>query len=408
MIVLVLNCGSSSLKFQVIDAEPKAMGGQAQRLARGSIERIGAGAWLRFEAVGAPAIEEVGGVPDHDAAVRKALEWMMAAQVLQRIDAVGHRVVHGGESFTRSSVIDDQVAARIAALGDLAPLHNAPSLAGIRACGRLLGPGVPMVAVFDTTFHVTLPEHAYRYAIPYELSLRHRIRRYGFHGTSYRSILSRYCRATGTAPEAATIVALHLGNGCSAVAIKHGRSVDTSMGFTPLEGLVMGTRSGDLDPALIAHLAEREGVSAVEVERWLNERSGLLGVSGQSRDMRELLEREGHDARARLAVDMFCYRARKYVGAYLAALGGAEAVVFTGGIGENSPDVRTRITSGLDWFGLALDAERNASAIGREGKISMETARIQAWVIPTDEEVVIAQDTIGCLAHNRIEGGTPT
>ena len=256
-----------------------------------------------------------------------------------------------------------------------------------------------MVAVFDTSFHVTLPEHAYRYAIPYELSLKHRIRRYGFHGTSYRSVLSRYRRTTDTAPERATIIALHLGNGCSAVAIERGRSVDTSMGFTPLEGLVMGTRSGDLDAALIGYLAGKEDVPVAEVERWLNERSGLLGISGQSRDMRDLLERGPHDARARLAVDMFCYRARKYVGAYLAALGGAEAVVFTGGIGENSPDVRAHITSGLDCFGLALDAGRNASAIGREGKISMETARVQAWVIPADEGLVIAQDAIASLAH---------
>ena len=400
MIVLALNCGSSSLKFQVIDAEPEAIaGGQARRLARGSIERIGADARLRFEAAGKPPVEETRGVADHDAAVRQALEWMMATEVLPRVDAVGHRVVHGGESFTRSVVIDDQVATRIAALGDLAPLHNAPSVAGIRACRRLLGPRVPMVAVFDTTFHVTLPEHAYRYAIPYELSLRHGIRRYGFHGTAYRSVLSRYCRTTDTAPERATIIALHLGNGCSAVAIDRGRSVDTSMGFTPLEGLVMGTRSGDLDAALIGYLAGKEDVPVAEVERWLNERSGLLGISGQSRDMRDLLERGPHDARARLAVDMFCYRARKYVGAYLAALGGAEAVVFTGGIGENSPDVRARITSGLDCFGLALDAERNASAIGREGKISMETARVQAWVIPADEGLVIAQDAIASLAH---------
>jgi acetate kinase len=408
MIVLVLNCGSSSLKFQVIDTTPDAMAaGEACRLARGWIERIGPDARLRFEAANATGVEERGDVPDHDAAVRQALRWMSTGRLLQRVDAIGHRVVHGGDHFTHSMVVDDAIAAGIAAVGDLAPLHNAPSVAGIQACRRQLGPQVPMVAVFDTTFHVTLPEHAYRYAIPYELSRRHRIRRYGFHGTSYRSVLSRYCRATGTAPEAATLVALHLGNGCSAAAIRHGRSVDTSMGFTPLEGLMMGTRAGDLDPALIAYLAERESVSAVEVERWLNERSGLLGVSGWSHDMRELLAREGHDVRARLAIDMFCYRARKYVGAYLAALGGAETVVFTGGIGENSPDVRARIAEGLDWFGLVLDAGRNASAIGQEGKISAETARVQAWVIPTDEELVIAQDVIACLTPGWVEKGGP-
>jgi len=276
MIILVINCGSSSLKFQVIDAEPTEIAhGKADRLVRGSIDRIGARAHLRFDVDGdgTRALRGTEPIPDHEAGVRRALEWAKTVRAVPRVDVVGHRVVHGGERFVRSQVIDDEVVAAIEALDDLAPLHNAASLAGIRACRRLLGPVVPMVAVFDTTFHATLPERAYRYAIPYELALRHGVRRYGFHGTSYRSVLSRYCRLTGTPPERATIVALHLGNGCSAVAIERGRSVDTSMGFTPLEGLVMGTRSGDLDAAVLRYLADKEGVAVAEVERWLNERS---------------------------------------------------------------------------------------------------------------------------------------
>jgi acetate kinase len=376
MIVLVLNCGSSSLKFQVLEV---AASGALRRQRQGVVERIGD-----------PA------VPDHGAAVRTVLEQVHGAGV--RIDAVGHRVVHGGERFTGPTRIDDAAVAAIEELETLAPLHNAASLAGIRAARAALGGGgVPMVAVFDTAFHATLPERAARYALPDSLARRHRIRRYGFHGSSYRSVLARYAELAGTAPERATLVALHLGNGCSAAAIKDGRSVDTSMGFTPLEGLVMGTRSGDLDPAIVAHLSRVERVPAEEVERWLNERSGLLGVSGTSRDMRELLAREAEDAAARLAVELFCYRAKKYVGAYLAALGGADAIVFTGGIGENAPPVRARICEGMEWCGIRLDPARNARATGVEARISAEGTSPAVLVIPADEEAVIARDTVHCL-----------
>jgi acetate kinase len=254
-----------------------------------------------------------------------------------------------------------------------------------------------MVAVFDTAFHATLPEHAFRYAIPDELARRHGIRRYGFHGTSYRSVLASYARMSGTPPERATLVAFHLGNGCSAAAIRRGASVDTSMGFTPLEGLVMGTRAGDLDPAIVGHLTRAEAVPIEEIERWLNERSGLLGLSGRSRDMRDLLAHQRDDARARLAVEVFCYRARKYLGAYLAVLGGADAVVFTAGIGENAPEVRARICAGMDWCGVALDAARNAATVGTEGWIGADGARLRVAVIPTDEESMIARDTVACL-----------
>jgi acetate kinase len=323
VIILVINCGSSPLKFQVIEGEPATLTeGEPRRRARGIVDRLGEDATLRFELAGAPPLLRTDPVPHHEAAVRRTLEWVAGAAGVPRIDAVGHRVVHGGERFRRSVVLDEEVETTIEGLGDLAPLHNEASVAGIKACRRLLGPGVPMVAVFDTAFHATLPEHALRYAIPYELSLRYGVRRYGFHGTSYRSVLARYGRLTGTPASQASLVALHLGNGCSAAAIERGRSVDTSMGFTPLEGLVMGTRSGDLDPAVVAYLARKARVPVAEVDRWLNERSDLRGMAG-TRDMRALLDREPHDARARLAVDMFCYRARKYVGAYLTVLGGA-------------------------------------------------------------------------------------
>jgi acetate kinase len=257
-----------------------------------------------------------------------------------------------------------------------------------------------MVAVFDTAFHAGIPDHASRYAIPHDLALKHGIRRYGFHGLAYRSVLARYAELAGVPAERVNLVAFHLGNGCSAAAIRNGRSIDTSMGLTPLEGLVMGTRSGDVDPALIGHLARVETVPPREVERWLNERAGLLGLSGRSRDMRDLLAHECDDPRARLAVAVFCYRARKYLGAYLAALGGADAVVFSGGIGEHAPEVRARICAEMEWAGLVLDPTRNAAAVGREGRLSPAGAHLPAYVVPADEERVIAQDTLGWLTSS--------
>ncbi len=400
MIVLALNCGSSSVKFQVIDTDPVA--GLDRRLARGLIEKIGGPAIVTLEAEGLPSYHATESVPSHEAAVGRVIEWVKSEASggpAAGFRGVGHRVVHGGARFVQPVVIDDDVVSVIEGLEDLAPLHNGPSLAGIRACRAVLGGAVPMVAVFDTAFHAALPECAYRYAIPYELSLRYGIRRFGFHGTSYRYVISRYHSLTQTPPERAAIIALHLGNGCSIAAVRNGEPVDTSMGFTPLEGLIMGTRSGDLDPAIVGYLARKEGVPAAEVEHWLNERSGLLGVSGRSRDMRDLLAGEAGDARARLAVEMFCYRARKYVGAYLAALGGADAILFTGGIGERSPEVRARICAGMEWCGLALDRARNDAAVTLEARISAEGARVRAFVIPTDEERLVARDTAECLAR---------
>lgn len=397
MIVLALNSGSSSVKFQVVDVRPAS--GEARRLAKGLIERIGGPAAITVEADGRPAHREEATLADHQAAVRWVVDWVRATAT--PIEAVGHRVVHGGERYTRPIVIDAKVDEAIEALEALAPLHNGPNLTGVHACRAVLGPAIPMVAVFDTAFHATLPEHAHRYALPDELARRHGIRRFGFHGISYQFVVARYGELRGVAPSEITLIALHLGNGASVTAIRAGRSVDTSMGFTPLEGLVMGTRSGDLDPALVGHLARVENVPVDEVERWLNERSGLAGLSGGTRDMRDLIERRARDPRARLAVEVFCYRARKYVGAYLAALGGARAVVFSGGIGENSPEVRAGICEDMGWCGLALDPRLNAEMRGREGRISAAGAALEAWVIPTDEELVIARETAASVSATR-------
>ena len=325
-------------------------------------------------------------------------------QSLADIHAVGHRVVHGAEQFTKSTIITDAVIRGIEDCIDLAPLHNPANLKGINAARELLGAGIPAVVVFDTSFHSTMPETSFLYAIPYQLYRRHRIRRYGFHGTSHRYVAYRYRQLLGTKREDVNIVTVHLGNGCSAALIRGGNSIDTSMGFTPLEGLMMGTRSGDMDPAIVDFIAAKEGLTAQEVEMLLNKQSGLLGVSGLTNDMRELLdeERENNDRRARLAIEIFCYRTRKYIGSYLAASGGADAIIFTGGIGENSAEIRRRICEGLEWMGLELDSERNAAHTdGREGLISRDGSRLAAYVIPTDEELLIARDTVRCIS------GTP-
>ena len=402
MNILVLNVGSSSLKFQLVATDEERMaGGADQRLARGQIERIGGEAVYTFRAGRGPAERGTAALRDHRAAVEYLLRWMVSAESavpigsLGEIGAAGHRVVHGGERFVRSVAIDDEVLRGIEETVELAPLHNPANLKGIQAVRSVLGPATPQVAVFDTAFHHTLPDHAFLYAIPYSLYRRHRVRRYGFHGTSHRYVAWRWRQLTGRPREGSRLVTLHLGNGCSACAIRDGDSVDTSMGFTPLEGLVMGSRSGDLDPAILDYVAAKEGMSLPEVETLLNKQSGLLGISGLTNDMRELLaEADEHDdRRARLAIDIFCYRARKYVGAYLSALGGADAVVFAGGIGENAPVVRARILEGMEWAGIRIDAAANGAHVGREGRISSQGSSPEVWVIPTDEELLIARDT---------------
>ena len=390
--VLALNCGSSSLKFQVIEVAPP--GRTDDRPARGGVSSFGATAEVMLQRHSGPPVRRTESLADHRAAVGRVLDWLGAEGVA--VDAVAHRVVHGGPAHVASALIDDDVLRALGALEALAPLHNAASLAAIRSARAALGPGVPMVAVFDTAFHAGLPPVAREYALPRHLARRHGIRRYGFHGTSFRSVLEDYARLSGRPAEAARLVALHLGGGCSAVAIAGGRSVDTSMGFTPLEGLVMATRAGDLDPAIVSFLSRAEGVSAEEVESWLNDRSGLLGLGGV-KDMRALLERAAGDPDARLAVDSFCYRARKYVGAYLAVLGGADALLFTGAIGERAPEVRRRICEPLGWLGIELDPAANVAAVGAAARLSPDRARVSVWVIPTDEERIMAHDTAALL-----------
>ena len=409
MNVLVLNCGSSSLKFQLVDSATESL------LARGVVERIGGQALCTYRPHHREVRKFAEPIRDHGAAIERVMRWLVrpgddtgddrgVIDSAGEVHAVGHRVVHGGESFRTHARIDADVIRRIEDCMDLAPLHNPANLSGIRAARALLGEGVPMVAVFDTAFHSTMPEKSYLYAIPYQLYRRHRIRRYGFHGMSHAYLAQRYAELAGKPREAVDLITLHLGNGCSACAIKHGRSVATSMGFTPLEGLVMGTRSGDIDPSLIEHIALQEGMSLRETTTLLNKQSGLFGISGLTNDVRELLdeEREHGDRRATLAIEIFVRRVRHYVGAYLAELGGAEAIVFSAGIGENSPQVRRRVCQGLDWLGVELDATRNdALPAGEEGEVGASSSRVRLFVIPTDEELMIARETVAVLAEPR-------
>ncbi len=406
MNILVLNAGSSTLKFQVIQTDLERIRANSdRRLASGQLERIGGEAIIARGVAGQDLSRTAANLPDLRAAVSYVVRWLASGSVPEigqtsDIHAVGHRVVHGGERFKRSVLINDDVMRGIDDCIDLAPLHNPANIRGILAARELLGAGLPQVAVFDTAFHQTLPERAYLYALPYQYYRRYKVRRYGFHGTSHRYVAYRYRTMLGIERSATNVISLHLGNGCSAAAIVGGDSIDTSMGMTPLEGLVMGSRAGDLDPAIIDYLATKEGLALQQVEALLNKQSGLLGISGLTNDMRELLDeaRENADRRATLAIEIFCYRARKYVGAYLAATGGADALIFTGGIGENAAEVRSRIADGLGWMGMELDADlNNATVGGREGRISTDGSRLHAYVIPTDEELLIARDTARCV-----------
>jgi acetate kinase len=408
MNVLVLNTGSSSLKFQVIETDLDTIEKNADRqLARGVIERIGSESLITFRVEGKPALRRTAALRDQRAALDYLLRWLVSPEAgvpglvsMGDIHAVGHRTVHGGEKFARSVMITDEVVEQIEDCIDLAPLHNPANLKGIYAARELLGPGVPQVAVFDTSFHSTMPEVSYLYAIPYPLYVRHKVRRYGFHGTSHRYVAYRYRILTGKSYEDTNIITLHLGNGCSACAIRKGESINTSMGLTPLEGLVMGTRSGNIDPSVLEFLHDKEGMSFPEIDALLNKQSGLLGVSGLTNDMRELLEEERahQDRRARLAIEIFCLRVKQYLGSYLAQMNGADAIVFTGGIGENSAEVRGRVCADMGFLGIALDAGKNEAAVGgKEGDVGAEGARVRTFVIPTNEELLIARDTVRCV-----------
>ena len=409
MNVFVLNSGSSTLKFQLIATDLERIAHHSdERLCRGQIERIGGEGIVSVQVRDGRRQKLAVPLPDISAALEFVARWIVSdasgiteVRTLTDIHAVGHRVVHGGELFAESTLIADEVLKGIEDCIELAPLHNPDNVKGIRAAREVFGTEVPQVAVFDTSFHHTLPEHAFLYALPYHLYRRHSIRRYGFHGTSHRYVAERYRILQRLAVEQVHIISLHLGNGCSATAIRGGRSVDTSMGMTPLEGLIMGTRSGDIDPGVFNFMATKEGLSAHQVDSLLNTQSGLLGVSGLTSDMRVLLDELNHEGArgARLAIEMFCYRARKYVGAFLAVMGGADAIVFTGGIGENSPEIRARICAGLGWAGLKLDDSRNRQMAGVEGRISTEDSTLRAFAIPTDEELLIARDTVQCIVN---------
>jgi acetate kinase len=403
MKVLVLNCGSSSVKFALIETGD----GRDATLARGLIEPIGA-------TEGTASCEIPGGrrrvrpasIPDHNRAIRLALEMLAEPEIgairgWEEIEAVGHRMVHGGDRFQEPAVVTEAVVRAIQDCVALAPLHNPHNLSGYFASRGLL-PHAAHVAVFDTAFHQTLPPKAYTYALPHGLCARYRVRRYGFHGTSHRWMAERYAELQGRPVEEFKLITCHLGNGCSMCAIERGRSVDTSMGMTPLEGLVMGTRSGDVDAAAVLHLMQWEQLSVERMDALLNKGSGLYGISGISNDMRTLLEHAARgDERAALAIEVFCYRIRKYIGAYYAVLNGADAVIFTGGIGENAPEIRRRVCESLDALGIRLDEQRNRAAVGREADLSAEDARTRVWVIPTNEELLIARETVRALESAR-------
>ena len=399
MRVLVINCGSSSVKYQLFEMDGERL------LARGIVEKIGEEVSVVSHTADGHQVRYETKVPNHEEAfshIRKALMEGEGAVISspEDIDAIGHRVVHGGEAFVESTLITDEVIAAIEEFCDLAPLHNPPNLVGIRLAAKVF-PGRRHVAVFDTAFHQTMPKRSYVYALPYDLYKEGRIRRYGFHGTSHRFVSQRAAEILGIEREAFNCITCHLGNGCSMAAIKGGKCVDTSMGLTPLEGLVMGTRSGDIDPAIIFHLARQEGMSLDDIDKLLNKKSGLLGISGLSNDCRTLLGAAATNERAKLALDIFCYRVRKYVGAYLAVLGHTDAVVFTGGIGENAAAIRAQALEGLDELGIALDPEANHAAVGREARISSPDSRIAVLVVPTNEELMIARDTVAVTTRSQ-------
>lgn len=393
MIIFVVNCGSSSIKYQLLN-----MNGE-QVLAKGLIERIGMeGSVLKHTPTGKYTVDISAEIPDHSVGIQMALDALTNEEYgvidsMDEIDAVGHRVVHGGERFTDSVLISDDVLNGIEACAEIAPLHNPPNLYGIKACMRLMY-NTPQVAVFDTAFHQTMPKVAYLYGLPYEMYVKYGLRRYGFHGTSHKYVAQQAAEMMGEHMSDLRFITCHLGNGASIAAIKYGKSIDTSMGYTPLEGLVMGTRSGEIDPAIIPFLMEKENMNAQQIDDYLNRRSGILGISGLSSDFRDLESAANRgDERSQLAIDVFAYKVKKYIGGYVAAMGGVDAIIFTAGLGENSPFMRDKICNGLEYLGTRIDPELNKLR-GKQMEISIKRARVKIFVIPTNEELVIARDTL--------------
>ena len=392
MKVLVLNCGSSSLKYQLIDMETENV------MAKGLCERIGIeGSRLKHQPEGKDAVIFDDYQESHAVSVKMVLDALThpeygVVKSMKEINAVGHRVVHGGEYFAGSVIITDEVKEALEKCCDLAPLHNPANLIGIAACEEIM-PGVPQVGVFDTAFHQTMPERAYLYALPYEYYEKYKVRRYGFHGTSHRFVSEEVCKMMDRPYDQTKVITCHLGNGGSVCAVRNGKSIDTTMGFTPLEGLVMGTRAGDIDAAVITYLMEKENLTAAEMDTILNKQSGVLGISGVSSDFRDIEEAsEAGNARAGMALDVFAYKVAKRIGAYTAAMNGVDAIVFTAGLGENSASTRKEICDYLGYLGVHIDSYNN-SLRGKAMEISDSTSRVRVFVIPTNEELVIARDT---------------
>ncbi|MDR1654117.1 MAG: acetate kinase [Prevotellaceae bacterium] len=397
MKILVLNCGSSSVKYKLFEMSSCAV------LGSGCAEKIGMkGSFLKHSKPNGDKVMLEGEILEQ----RVAIEYILGVLIspnhgcidsLEEINAVGHRIVHGGEKFNKSVLITDDVVGKIEECIEIAPLHNPPNLAGIQAISDLL-PDVPQVAVFDTAFHHTIPEKAYMYAIPYLLYTKYGIRRYGFHGTSHRFVSRRACEFLGLDYHKIRIITVHIGNGASAAAIKNGASVDTSMGFTPVEGLMMGTRSGDIDLGAVTYLMEKEMIGSQAVSTLFNKYSGVLGISGVSSDMRDIESAaQSGNARAQLALEMHRYRLRKYIGAYMAALEGVDVIVFTGGVGENSPEMREAVCTGMEFAGLIFDYDANTGVRGTEKLLTKPESKIKVVVIPTDEEFMIASDTMNIV-----------
>ncbi len=427
MKVLVLNCGSSSVKFQLIETDLELIEQQNEQvIARGVVEKIGLSpAILRYQVLKEnplylPEIKDH--LPDewkepieiegHGEAISHVLKCLTdpnngVVNSLDEIDAVGHRIVHGGEKFQQSALINEEVLAGIRECVEFAPLHNPHNLRGYNAAKEVL-PHCYHVAVFDTAFHQSMPPYAYLYGLPYQIYKKHGIRRYGFHGISHRYVSYRLGQLLGMHRDHLRLITCHLGNGCSITAIDHGKSIDTTMGFTPLEGLLMGTRVGDMDPSIILTLIAKEELTLNEANNLMNKHSGLLGISGVSSDMREISKAADEGAeRAKIAVQMFCYRIKKYIGAYASAMGGVDHIIFTGGIGENSIAIRKECCSGLEFMGISIDDTRNEQCAGQEGIISTDTGKVGVWAIPTNEELVFARDTVRCIRGVSKAGATP-
>ena len=396
MKILVLNCGSSSIKYKLFDMTTKEV------MAQGGIEKIGLpDSFLKFTLPNGEKKILEKNIPEHTAGIEFILSTLTSAeygaiQSLDEINAVGHRMVHGGEKFAKSVLLDQEVLDTFIACNDLAPLHNPANLKGVNAVSAIL-PNVPQVGVFDTAFHQTMPDYAYMYAVPYELYTKYGVRRYGFHGTSHRYVSKRVCEFLNIPVEGSKIITCHVGNGGSITAVKDGKSIDTSMGLTPLEGLMMGTRSGDIDGGAVTYLMEKEGLDATGISNLLNKKSGVMGIFEKSSDMRDLENAvAAGEERAILAENMYFYRIKKYIGAYAAALGGVDVIVFTGGVGENQATARWGACAGLEYMGVELDPEKN-KVRGEEAIISIDNSKVKVVVIPTDEEMMIASDTMAIL-----------